>query len=269
MHKRASGLLLYARLTIASTCAGVIVFGLSLVSAFAPTAYNATTNPTNVDNTFVFMSVLEFINYVLSLIGEQSMLSSAGNLGQLTRNCIYSSTLAVVQSTRATFFEQLITGTATNVDYKVPALVLPTEVAQVQDVSIDDGFGNLSPLHRQEFALLNSSFPLGTYEIIGSNVYLNANIPRPIDVLVRALVIPTLPVSDSATFSLPKPVQPAVAHLAASILCLSYVDDANAAAQHKRMADEMILMLRQQFGISKGRTFNVGHSRRLYDRTIV
>lgn len=208
-------------------------------------------------------STLDFVNYVLSLIGEQPLLSTAGNLGQLVRNSIYSSTLSIVQATRASFFEQFITGTTTNLDPLVPALVLPEETVQVLEVAIVDASGDFITIHRLELSQM-SYYPAYTYDIIGSNLYLSKSVDRPAQVKVRALVLPTLPTADDAPVSIPKPLQPAIAHSAASILCLSYIDDGNAAAQHKRIADEMTLMLRQQFGITKGRTFNMSKIRDTY-----
>jgi len=199
-------------------------------------------------------------NYVLSLIGEQPLLSSAGNLGQLVRNSLYTSTLAVVQSSRASFFEQFVTGTATNDDYLVPAMVVPTDVIQVLDVLYADPYVNLVPLSRQELVNFNRSYPDYTYDIVGSNLYISPRIPRPANIRLRALVVPSIPTADDTLVSIPKPALPAVAHGAASILCLSYVDDGNAAAQHERLADELTMALRQQYGITRGRTFNIGHN---------
>lgn len=209
------------------------------------------------------MNTLEFVNYVLSLIGEQPLLSTAGNLGQLVRNAIYSSTLSIVQTTRASFFEQFITGTATNVDYLVPALVLPEETIQVLEVAIVDISGDVITLQQLPHSQM-LYYPAYTYDIVGNKLYLSKTVDRPINIRVRALVLPTVPTADDAPVGIPKPIQPAIAHGAASILCLTYVDDSNAAAQHKNIADEMSLMLRQQFGITRGRVFNMSNTRDTY-----
>lgn len=194
-------------------------------------------------------------------------MSTAGNLGQLTRNSIYTSTLAVVQSSRASFFESIVTGTATNADYMVPALVLPTDVVQLLDVSVADVNGRLQPLRCQELHELANGYPVYSYALVGSSLYLNLFLERPINIQVRALLVPTVPTADDALIGLPKPVQPAIAHGAASLLCLSYVDDANAAAQHKRTADELTLMLRQQFGITRGRSYSMANNNQGYRGT--
>lgn len=209
------------------------------------------------------MLTLEFVNYVLSLIGEQPLATSAGNLGTLARNAIYTSLLTTVQFTRANFFEKLLSGQVTNEDYLVPAFKLPDETTQVLNVWLVDPITDtMVPLKQQELSL--QSIPSFTYDIIGNQLFLNKGITRPAQLTIKALVIPTLPASDTDDIGFPSPIRSAVAHGAASILCLSYVDDGNAAAQHKRLAEEAMLMLRQQFGITRGRQFNFSNLREFY-----
>jgi len=209
------------------------------------------------------MPTLDFFNYVLSLVGEQPLATTAGNLGMLTRNAIYTSLLTVVQSKRANFFEKLLSGEVTNVDYLVPAFSLPDEVTQVLNVwLVDQVTGEMVQLVQQP--LSTQTVPTLSYDIIGNKLYINKGITRPAQLSIRALVIPTLPTSDTDDVGIPAPLRPAIAHGAASILCVSYIDDGNAAAQHKRLADEAMLMLRQQFGIARGRHFNLSNTREFY-----
>lgn len=212
----------------------------------------------------MFTTTLDFINYVLSLIGEQPLYTSAGNLGQLVRNSIYTSMLGVVQTSRASMFEQYLTATVVNLDSNVPAYTIPDDLVQLLNVSFVDATltkGLLVSISRKEVISNNAGY---YYEVVGNSLYLSQAIDRPVQLKLRALVVPTLPTADDAPIALPKPVLPAIAHGAASILCLSYVDDANASSMHKRMADEATNMLRQQFGITRGRAFNMRDTREFY-----
>lgn len=206
------------------------------------------------------MPTLEFYNYVLSLIGEQPLLSSEGDLGSLLANSVYSSTLAVVQSSRATFFERLYTATATNSDYLVPAFTLPNELVQLYEMWLVDSQSNLLLMHRQPFDRLNYGNHYFSFDTIGNDVYFSNNIVRPATVKLRALFAPNTKIADDLAFPVPQPAQPAIAHGAASIMCLSYVDDGNAAASHKKISDELTAMLRQQYGVNRGKTFNMNSS---------
>jgi len=206
------------------------------------------------------MVTLEFYNYVLSLIGEQPMLSSDGDLGSLLANSVYSSTLAIVQSSRATFFERMFTATATNNDYLVPAFSLPNELVQLYSMWLVTPQSDLIEMHRQPLQSLTYGNHYFSYDIIGNDVYFSRNVVRPTDVKLRGLFVPNTKIADDVVSPIPQPAIPAVAHGAASIMCLSYVDDANAAASHKKISDELTLLLRQQYGASRGRNFNLNPS---------
>lgn len=199
------------------------------------------------------MLTLNLINSVLHHIGEQSLATSAGTLGSLARTAIQSALTKVVQETRASFFEQVYTITATNDDYTVPAGQLSTQIAQVYDV-VWNHDSNIIRMMEQPFERLDVLFG---YSIIGNNLYVTRLLNRPIDLQIRALVIPFLPEADDVDSGIPVALQPAVIHQAASILLVTYMDDANAAAIQQRMADTLIATARGQLGITRGRQFNM------------
>lgn len=205
------------------------------------------------------MNVLEFCNYVLSLCGEQPLLSTTGNLGSLLRNAIQTALLKVTQETRATFFEQMITMTATDDSYLVPAGTLPDEVAQVFNVWLVAS-DCVYPLARSAFEKLNYMSPLYSYDIIGSDLYLNASIVRPAELRLKVLAVPTLPIADDAEVNFPLALHAAIAHTAASIILVSYVDDSSAAAIQQRMAEMLIVNIRNHFGVGRARTFSMNNT---------
>lgn len=207
------------------------------------------------------MKVLEFVNYVLSLCGEQPLLSTAGNLGALARNAINSSILTVVQTSRASFFEQQIVFNATNDDYLVSIGQLSDSVAQVlQAWLLDASTNTLIGMKRVELQALNNYGHYYSYEVVGRDVFINKAIIRPCFVHMRVLSIPTLPLADDSDLNLPNAVIPAVAHTAAAILLISYIDDANAASMHQNLAATFIDNLRLQFGTTRARVYSMSNT---------
>lgn len=207
------------------------------------------------------MLVLDFCNYVLRLCGEQPLLSTTGNLGALVRSSINTSILSVVQSARVSYFEQLVTMTSSNEDYLVPVGSLPTSVAQVYDVwLLNTETNELIRMEHQQLEHLDGVYPYYSYSVQGSNVHVNSRVVRPLTLRLQCLNVPTLPLADDSELNLPDTIQPAVAHTAASIILVSYVDDTNAASIQQRMADTLVNNLRSQFGNTRGKRYNMGNN---------
>ena len=66
-----------------------------------------------------------------------------------------------------------------------------------------------------------------------------------------------LPVNDNGLVNVPNQVAYATAHVAASILCLSYLDNPNAASVQRNLAQTLIDKLTKQQGIGRSKTFNL------------
>lgn len=200
-------------------------------------------------------STLELINRTLSLIGERPITTSTGSLGALTRNALTTAIYGVVQSTRASSFEQWLTFTATNDDFLVPAGVLPPTVAQVNKVSYRvTGSNRILVIKEQPLELLPHML---SYSVVGSNLFVSPMFARPVTLFASVLNVPELP-ADDVNSPIPEFIAGAVAHTAASILCLSYLDDPNAASLQRSIANELTVQTRLQYGQTRGKNFNIG-----------
>lgn len=200
-------------------------------------------------------STLELINQTLALIGERPLSTSTGSLGGICRSALTTALYQVVQSTRASVFEQFLTFTATNADYLVPIGVIPPTVAQIYKVQYrTTGYNDIYTLEKQRIEQLPYSY---AYALVGANVYLSPLFARPITLFATVLNVPVLP-ADDVLSPIPDFLVGAIVHTAASILSLSYLDDGNAAALHRNQAQELTGLARLQFGVTRGREFNMG-----------
>lgn len=195
------------------------------------------------------MITIDFLNSILALIGERSLTSSSGSLGTLVRSMTEAALLKVVQETRANFFQQRITMTATFADYTIAAGNIPTDVIQIYDCFLFDptAYPTMQRMSKHPFSAL--TFNLG-YAIEGDKVYISPAFVRPTTLVMNALVLPIIP-ADGALLGLPTAVVPAIRHTAAAMMLVSYLDDSNAASIQQNIADSMIVNLRSHFG--KGR----------------
>lgn len=205
------------------------------------------------------MVVLDFVNGILSLMGEQPLATSSGTLGQMVKNVAQTAINTVAQTVRPQAFEHIVNMTTTNSDYSVAVGLLPDNVIQIYNVHFVRGTN--SPLRLQAIAYEALPTNYG-YSIVGNSVYVSPIIARdmslPLSVSFHVLLAPNLPTADDVDIGIPTLLIPAIQHTAASILLLSYVDDANAASQHQRLAESMTTMLRLQIGVSRGRSYNIG-----------
>jgi hypothetical protein len=106
-----------------------------------------------------------------------------------------------------------------------------------------------------------SAYPLETlrfypgYTMQGSSLLLSPYIARPCDIRTHTLDVPILPVSDATDSGLPELCLPAVAHTAASILAVSYLDDPGQASVQQNIADALKDKLRSQYGATKASSY--------------
>lgn len=200
-------------------------------------------------------STLDLYNQTLALIGERPLTTSVGSLGGMVKNAITTALYKVIGETRASTFEQFLTFTGTNDDYLVPIGVVPPTVVQFNKVQYRaTGQNTLVTVKHQPLDLL--SFTFG-YSIVGANLYLSPMYKRPITLFASALVVPSLPADDQPS-PVPDYLVGAIVHTAAAILCISYLDDGNAAALQRNLAQELIGLNRLQFGATRGKSFNIG-----------
>lgn len=199
------------------------------------------------------MTTLIFINDCLNCVGEQQLISSAGDLGSMTRTFAQAAINKVVQESRASFFEARIGITATVADYLVPAGVIPEQAIFIQRVLFNSGYG-LKELPEVPFDVLAYNL---AYSILGVNLYITSQLARPATVSIDCTLIPVLPTDDSAPINLPQPCIAAVKHQTAAMLLGSYIDDAAGASIQQATADALIMNLRNTYGRGRGRSFNM------------
>jgi hypothetical protein len=208
------------------------------------------------------MVLLDFVNGILSLMGEQPLASSSGTLGQMVKNVAQTAINTVAQTVRPQAFEQIVSMSSTNSAYDVPVGSIPDNTIQIYSVFWKQGSNSPFGFRRMDskpLEVLDTNFG---YSLVGNQLYVSNLIARdnasPLAVSLHCLVAPTLPTADDADIGIPTLLIPAIQHTAASILLVSYVDDANAASQHQRLAESMTTMLRLQLGVSRGRSYNIG-----------
>jgi hypothetical protein len=198
---------------------------------------------------------LDLINQTLALIGERALATSTGSLGGMVRNALTTALYTVVQQTRASVFEQLLSFTATNTDFLVPIGSIPPNAVQFRKLTFrQTAAGALVVIKEQPLEQLPYT---PSYSVVGDKIYLSPQFARPITLFAQALVVPSLP-SDDTVSPIPDYLAGAVAHTAAAILCISYLDDGNAASLHRNTAQELIAIARLNSGIGKAREFNIG-----------
>ena len=201
------------------------------------------------------MFTLELCNQTLALVGERPLTTTTGSLGGIVRQALTTALFKVVQETRAQTFEQFLTFTATNDDYLVPIGNIPLTVAQFNKLQYRVvGDNKILTVKHQPLEILPYDL---SYSIVGANVYLSPMFKRPVTLFASVLNVPSLP-ADAVDSPIPDYLAGCIMHTAASILCMSYLDDGNAAALHRNVAAELIGTARLQFGATRGREFNMG-----------
>lgn len=201
-------------------------------------------------------TVLQLSNYALSLIGESPLINTTtSSLGTLVKDALQTAINTVVQDTRASVFETTTVTAVTNPDYLVPAVTFSSQLIQLYTVFllVDNADGDI-PFGLKDYPLETIRRYPG-YCVEGNSLYLSPTIARPCDIRTRQLVVPLLPALDATDSGLPELCIPAVAHTAAGILALSYLDDPGQAAAQQNLADIMKDKLRSQFGATRASSF--------------
>jgi hypothetical protein len=193
------------------------------------------------------MSLLDFLNSILQLIGEPRLSSSNGTLGTTVKNAAQSAILMIATTLRPQQFELLVSATQ-------PIETLPGTILQIYSCFLEQN-NNFKKIPFLPLEQLNHHIG---YSLVGNTLYVSNKIEQPFLIRLHALTCPTLPASDDADIGISPLFVPAIQHLAASILLTSYLDDTALSSAHRNMADALIAQLRGTTGTTRGRSFNLG-----------
>lgn len=198
------------------------------------------------------MTIIQLINNVLRLIGEQPLLTSDGNLGTLAKQSIQSAVYTVVSQTRHSSFMRDSTFNVTETNALNPAFTLPNRCMQISNVFyIDDAaappsFLKLAPVRREQL-----SHKLG-YCVVGNNVHLAQQFLRPFDVVLEYYEAPLIEEStDDTQVNIALEVIKAIETTAAAWLSLSYLDDNAQQTKFEKLSQFEIEQLRRRSGVMR------------------
>lgn len=203
-------------------------------------------------------SRLELINHTLSLIGENKLTTSDNQLGTLVTNILNTAISTVAQETRHNCFEKIEQPVVTVDDYLSPSYDIPDSVIQILGVNCRvsvKNFGDVLDV-LPYIELSDLDVELG-YSVVNGSIYISKNIARPLTLFIHTIQTKELPENDGDLVKLPNQVVYATAHTAASILCLSYLDNPNAASVQRNLAQTLIEKLTKQQGIGRSKSFNL------------
>ncbi len=194
-------------------------------------------------------TLLTHINNTLALIGEQPLINSTGNLGELTKRSIQSALYKVVAETRHTSFLSQQLFSVTNADYTVPAFSLPDRCIQLKNVYWRSAYS--TPY--QVVKLLPSTYDKldrnWSYCIVGTAVYVGYRLTRPFTAILEAYFAPTITgAADNAVVVVPEETEIAIEATAAALLASSYLDDLAAQSSLQKRAENEVEQLRKRAG---------------------
>ena len=194
-------------------------------------------------------TLLTHVNNTLALIGEQPLINTTGNLGDLTKRSLQSALYKVVAETRHTSFLSQQVFSVTNADYTVPAFVLPELCLQLKNIY----WRSVYSTPYQIVKLLPSTYDKldrnWSYCIVGSSVYVGYRLTRPFTAILEAYFAPSLSgAADNFNVSIPQETEIAVEATAAALLSTSYLDDLAAQSALQKRAENEVEQLRKRAG---------------------
>jgi hypothetical protein len=195
--------------------------------------------------------LLSHINDTLRLIGEQPLLNSSGNLGELTKQALDEALLTVAQETRHSSFTSLVPYVATNANYLIPAFTLPSRCVQVLTLYYQVPSTTPQRLIKLVPGALETLATNYRYLIVGSEVYVGNVLVRPCTLTLKSIVAPALPALDSDNLAVESDVGLVVEAVAAALLAYSYLDDGAQAGTLERRAQEAVVRLRARAGLTR------------------
>jgi hypothetical protein len=196
-------------------------------------------------------SLLTHINNTLRLVGEQPLLSSSGNLGDLCKQALDEALYVVAAEVRHTSFVQLTTFTVANTDYLQPAFTLPSRCVQVLALYYQTPNTTPTRLTKLKQAPLQTLLSSYSYSIVGSQVFVGNVLTRPFDLRLKSVVAPALPALDTDLLTLDSEVVPVLETVAASLLSSSYLDDSAVTGTLTRRAQDSVARLRNRAGLTR------------------
>lgn len=197
-------------------------------------------------------ALLTHVNNTLALIGEQPLINTTGNLGELAKRSLQSALYKLVAETKHSGFLTQTTTVVSTTDYLVPALALPARCIQLKNIYWrSTNSTNTPPL--EVVKLLPSTFDKldrnWAYCIVGNNVYIGHRMPRPFTAIVEAYIAPTLSgLTDAGVVVVPEETEIALEAVAAALLSSSYLDDLAAQSSLQKRAENELLQLRMRAG---------------------
>jgi hypothetical protein len=196
-------------------------------------------------------TLLTHINNTLRLIGEQPLLSSSGNLGDLTKQALDEALLTVVQETRHSSFVSLTSFVASNANYLQPAFALPGRCVQLLTLYYQVPDTSPQRLVKLVPGALETLATNHRFLVVGSQVYVGNVLERPCSLTLKALVAPALPTLDTDNLAVESEVALVVEAVAAALLAYSYLDDGAQANTLERRAQEAVVRLRTRAGLTR------------------
>lgn len=197
-------------------------------------------------------SLLTHINNTLALVGEQPLLNTVGNLGNLAKREFQSALITVVQETRHSSFLSLTDFAVTAANPLTPAFALPSRCTQVASVyykdTLNPTYPVLTKLVPRRLEQLTQPGSIG-YSIVGSSVHIGQAFVRPFTATLEAYTCPdTSALADGTEVGLPQEVALVVESVAASLLASSYIDDLAAQNTLRQRAQLDVENLRKRAG---------------------
>lgn len=196
-------------------------------------------------------SLLTHLNNTLRLIGEQPLLNSNSTLGDLCKQALDEALITVVQETRHSSFSTLLSQTATNADYLLPAFVLPARVTQVDAIYYQAPNTTPTRLVKLKPGALETLALNYRYCIVGNSVYIGNIISRPAQLRLKCWQAPVLPTLDTDVLAIDSDVVPAFEAVAAATLATSYLDDLSQASTLAKRAQDLVARLRLRAGATR------------------
>ena len=196
-------------------------------------------------------ALLTHVNNTLRLIGEQPLLNTTSTLGDLTKQALDEALLTVVQETRHTSFNTLLSFSATNPDYLQPAFVLPSRVTQVDALYYQAPNTTPTRLVKLKPGALETLFNNYRFCLVGNSVYVGNVLARPTALRLKCWQAPALPSLDTDVISVDSDVVPAWEATAAATLASSYLDDMSQQSTLAKRAQDLVSRLRLRAGATR------------------
>lgn len=197
------------------------------------------------------MTLLDLVNNVLRLIGEQPLINTQGNLGTLTKQALQSSVFTVVSQTRHSSFLLSEKFAVAETDRLLPAMALPARCIQISNLfylvnknTTEPYLFKLEPMRREQFRRRHSG-----YAVVGSNVYLNLYAERPLTLELEYYKAPDIEtLADTDVVDIALEVTKVIETTTAAALAVAYLDDLAQQNSFQKLSQFEVEQLRRRSG---------------------